>query len=592
MAANVIESYLISLGFSPDEPGLAKFKGYLGEAGSAVNFHTSGIVKSMLEWQAAITGAFTAVGLGVIGMADHVANADQSYRLLGLQMFMTQDRARTMKIATDALGESMEAIAWDPELHRRYQELIGDQERMGKALGMGDSYEKQLEGIRDIRFEFTRLQVAAEYLSMGFVSQLFTQMGAGPGTLLEKLQQLNNWIQTSLPSLSKEMASYLLPVLQDWKQIMVDTGGALKETAVAFTNLVGIIAGDDSLKGAGFSFANIAHAVADVSHELAKAVEAVILAERAMLHFGEAGAASLRGVWDAAHGRFDESKKDFALAGNEFGQFFKDVTPGSGTVLGGLAGSIGGAAAVGAAGGAAFGPLGALIGGGGGAIVGGLSGMLDGNLFGRAAGAANKHFQVGPETGLDNGGTGSYPSFPTGKIAQMITDTATRYHIDPALAHAIALVESGERQYDSKGNILMSGKGDNGGAKGIFQLEDVAAHDQGVNSLDPQQNIEGGLGYFAGLMDKYKDTTKALEAYNWGEGNLNRALQSGTRVPQDVQQYASGIEAKARDLHFNVVIQGTHLNQQQLTQAMTDTAGQLMDKASQNDLSEMAGVYH
>ena len=585
MPSSVIESYLVSIGFDPDAPGLAKFKGYLGEAESAVNFNTSGIVKSMLEWQAAITGAFTAVGLGVIGMADHVANADQSYRLLGLQMFMTQDRARTMKIATDALGESMEAIAWDPELHKRYQELIGDQERMGKALGMGDSYEKQLEGIRDIRFEFTRLKVEAEYLSMGFVSQLFTQMGAGPGTLLEKLRALNEWVETHIPELSRYFSTQLVPVLSDWKHIMLDTGGALQDLGLDFTNLVGLLTGSHELEGTTFSFEKMAGAIGAAGHEMAKFVDNAVLAERMLLHFADAAILALSG-------KFGDASKELHAGLN-------DITAGSGAILGiplgaTIGGGVGtaGGAAIGAGIGSFIGPEGTIIGGILGGLIGAPTGTAGGVVGGGIGGAViGNLFHGTGEHGMEAGPLGHLGSVPNGPIPQMITDTAVRYHIDPALAHAMAMFESGERETDSNGKLIESKPG----AMGVMQLMPATAAEWGVNPRDAGENIEGGLSEFASLLAKYKDTTKALEAYNWGEGNLDRALRTGARIPQDVQHYASGIESRARTLTINTLqvnVPQTAMTHQQIAKAVTDGVGDAMDRAAQNDLSEMAGVYH
>lgn len=70
---------------------------------------------------------------------------------------------------------------------------------------------------------------------------------------------------------------------------------------------------------------------------------------------------------------------------------------------------------------------------------------------------------------------------------------------------------------------------------------------------DPEFNIRLGTGYLDILQDNFKDKKLALLAYNWGEGNLSKALEktnatsydelinSGYKIPEEARNYVPKI---------------------------------------------------
>ena len=94
-----------------------------------------------------------------------------------------------------------------------------------------------------------------------------------------------------------------------------------------------------------------------------------------------------------------------------------------------------------------------------------------------------------------------------------IVVAANKYGVSPDLALAIAKAESGMNP-----NAVS-----NKGAIGLFQLMPSTAASLGVDPNDPIQNIDGGVSYFASLLNKYGgDTSLALAAYNAGPGNVQK----------------------------------------------------------------------
>lgn len=81
----------------------------------------------------------------------------------------------------------------------------------------------------------------------------------------------------------------------------------------------------------------------------------------------------------------------------------------------------------------------------------------------------------------------------------------------------------------------------NKGAAGVFQLMPGTAGDLKVTDVyDPVQNISGGIRYMGQLLNKYQnDPTKALAAYNWGMGNLDK--QGLETMPAETRDYLARI---------------------------------------------------
>ena len=305
MDIEVLKSYLVSLGFSVDQPQLRKFDQALKDAADAVESSIGGIAGQAVKVQLALTGVFTGISSAVVGLADRVAMADQSYRLFGLRMFMSADQARKLKIGMDALGASMEEIAWDPELRARFLQLSEDQDRMAAKLGA--DFKRNMRSIRDMRFEFTRLHVELQYLSMEFVSSLFKALGTSPQEALEKFREFNRWLQEHGPQIAGWLARNLVPMLEVAWDILKGLGEALLDAGVAFTNLVGLLSGDDSIEGATFDFEKLGKAVQHVAGFFKELNDGILSVEETTAHL-------VSGLSLLASGKWSEAGKEFKAA--------------------------------------------------------------------------------------------------------------------------------------------------------------------------------------------------------------------------------------------------------------------------------------
>lgn len=112
-------------------------------------------------------------------------------------------------------------------------------------------------------------------------------------------------------------------------------------------------------------------------------------------------------------------------------------------------------------------------------------------------------------------------------MRDMISDTAYRFDLEPALMHAVVRAESGFNPHAVS----------RAGARGLMQLMPQTAIEVGVRDVfHPQDNLEGGASYLRGLLDRYSGNVHlALAAYNAGPG----AVDSYGGVPPyaETQEY-------------------------------------------------------
>ena len=98
-------------------------------------------------------------------------------------------------------------------------------------------------------------------------------------------------------------------------------------------------------------------------------------------------------------------------------------------------------------------------------------------------------------------------------VSQKVTATATRHGVDPKLAEAIAIAESGLDQSDIS----------DAGAIGVMQLMPATAVELGVDPYDEDENIEGGVKFLGQMLEKFGGNVElAVAAYNAGPGAVEK----------------------------------------------------------------------
>jgi Mannosyl-glycoprotein endo-beta-N-acetylglucosaminidase len=323
MGNNILDSYLVKLGAVIDAPSFSRFDLTLKDAGKAVFAFAGNTTLQFMKLEATIVGALSAAGTGLITLADKTAMADQQYRLLGLRMLMTKESARAMSLAQEELGATLDEIAYDPELNRRFQYLYEQNMKLGQAMGTG--FNDNMRSIRDIRMEYKRFQTELEFLAGGVVSHLFEKLGFGNGKLENQLHNFNDWVTTNLPHWADIVSDKLIPVWNNWIGISKDLGSVFKQAAGDFSFLTGILTGDDTLKTTEFSFKNLSKATSDWMTVLTDVAYTLQLIIKTGLHAGTSITAALGAYKAFWHGDIKESKRLNEIADSEGKQAFRDI---------------------------------------------------------------------------------------------------------------------------------------------------------------------------------------------------------------------------------------------------------------------------
>jgi soluble lytic murein transglycosylase-like protein len=129
--------------------------------------------------------------------------------------------------------------------------------------------------------------------------------------------------------------------------------------------------------------------------------------------------------------------------------------------------------------------------------------------------------------------TSTNKSASTGDFQKIIAEASAKYGVDSSLVEAVIQTESNFDPYAVSP----------AGAEGLMQLMPATAESLGVSdSLDPQQNVDGGVKLLRSLLNSYDgNVSLALAAYNAGPGAV--AKYDGIPPYQETQAYVQRVLA-------------------------------------------------
>lgn len=153
-----------------------------------------------------------------------------------------------------------------------------------------------------------------------------------------------------------------------------------------------------------------------------------------------------------------------------------------------------------------------------------------GRVLARFAGWAERHLPV------FLGGKPAPTLYAPDRVFQAIRESSAKYGIDYDAAKRLFVAEGG---LDPDGTPRVSPKG----AIGAGQLMPDTARQYGADPYDTLQNVDASMHFLADLRKRYGgDLRKALAAYNWGPGNLDRDIAKygfawDWHLPNETEKY-------------------------------------------------------
>jgi len=202
---DVIKSYLVSLGFTVNDAEFNRATQSMNDLRRTVTETTSGMSKQFAVAGAEIVGVLTAITGATGALIKETAELDMQYQKFALRMWMAKDSAKDLQVTLKAMGESVEDVAWIPELRQQYFQLINQ----GNQIKTPGDAGEQLKYIRSIIFEFTRLKLEVSYAAEWISYYLIKYLSEPLAKIKLSMQGFNEWIVQKMPEWTNKVAKVL-----------------------------------------------------------------------------------------------------------------------------------------------------------------------------------------------------------------------------------------------------------------------------------------------------------------------------------------------------------------------------------------------
>lgn len=184
-----------------DTAEIDKFKKSINELSKVAD----GFKLSFLGATTGFVAGLAGVTIGIGKIVKSTADASMKYQKFALDTWMDNKSAKTLQTTIKAMGESVEDIAWIPELRKQYFELVN----LGNEMQTPADAEQQLRYIRSIIFEFKKLKLEISYASEWITYYLIKYLSVPFAKAKQQIKNVNESLVQSMPEWTNVVARIL-----------------------------------------------------------------------------------------------------------------------------------------------------------------------------------------------------------------------------------------------------------------------------------------------------------------------------------------------------------------------------------------------
>jgi hypothetical protein len=226
---DVIKEYLVSIGFAINQAQYNKVQSQLGKLDKDVKGDAESMGKAFVKAGSLIVSAITTASIATEKLVEKTVKADLESQKFGRRMMMNTRYAKDFKMSLDAIGESMEDVAFNPELRNQFNQLIG----LSRQLRTPGDASGQFKDFRQIIFNFKKMQVEGKY-SLEWISYYILKYFNDPLNKLDKTADaFHKKIIKNMPIWSKKAAEFFIRLLN----VGLHTGEFVKDLTVSFKKM-------------------------------------------------------------------------------------------------------------------------------------------------------------------------------------------------------------------------------------------------------------------------------------------------------------------------------------------------------------------
>ena len=201
-----LKEYLVKLGWDVDELGLSKLQNGLSKVERSADSIGNKFVKNFAKAGTAVGGFLLTITAGTAKFMSNVATADLATERWARRMWTTEENARSLTTALDAMGASYEDIFYmTPEEYRNMLEL----KNFSSSLKAPADVEKTLKQIRDINQEINKTKIIFANAAQWIAYYLGQYLGKDFKNAEQAMEEFNNYLVEKLPVVTEKIAKYI-----------------------------------------------------------------------------------------------------------------------------------------------------------------------------------------------------------------------------------------------------------------------------------------------------------------------------------------------------------------------------------------------